>query len=228
MTAHAPAAVLWDMDGTLADTEPHWIRAQSALLARRDLPVLTREQEIHLVGASSEQVVALFRSLGVEDDFHAIVDEVFDDVCDSVRDGIVWRPGAVELLHDLRRHGVPTALVTNSNRALADAVLLHLPDYEFSLTVTSSDVRPGKPEPDPFLFAAEQLGVDVRECVVIEDSMNGIQGALAAGCVTIAVPHGMELAESDDYVLRPSLEGLDWPTLQNLFTDFRSQGVPSE
>lgn len=228
MTERAPAAVLWDMDGTLADTEPHWIRAQSALLERRGLPTLTREQEIHLVGASSEQVVSLFHSLGVDEEFREIVDEVFADVCESVADGIRWRPGAVELLQNLNDHGVPTALVTNSNRALADAVLRHLPGCTFTRTVTSSDVRPGKPEPAPFHFAARQLGVAAADCLVIEDSMNGIRGALAAGCVTIAIPHGMDLAESPEYILRPSLTGLDWPQLQDLFTSFRTRGVPTE
>ncbi|WP_282851965.1 HAD family hydrolase [Gulosibacter sediminis] len=228
MSERAPEAVLWDMDGTLADTEPHWIRAQSALLTRRGLPELTPQQEIDLVGASSEQVVTLFQSLGVIDDFEEIVDEVFADVCDSVTDNIQWRPGAVELLADLNRHGVPTALVTNSNRALADAVLKHLPGCEFTLTVTSSDVRPGKPEPDPFYYAAERLGVAVTDCVVIEDSMNGIRGALAADCVTIAVPHGIDIPPSPEYILRESLVGLNWPQLRALYTTFRTRGVPTE
>jgi HAD superfamily hydrolase (TIGR01509 family) len=211
------------MDGTLADTEPHWLRAQSALLARHGLPALTREQELKLVGASPEISVGMFQRLGMTIDPEVMLDEVYDDVCESVADGVAWRPGAVELLADLNAHRVPTALVTNSSRPLADVVLDHLHGGEFTITVTSSDVRPGKPDPAPFLFAAARLGVDPADCLVIEDSMNGIRGALAAGCVTLAVPHGMRIPPSPDYVLRESLRGLDWAHLRDLYAAFRAQ-----
>ncbi|GAA4971615.1 hypothetical protein GCM10023225_11650 [Kineococcus glutinatus] len=99
-----------------------------------------------------------------------------------------WRPGARERLAGLRAAGVPTALVTMSYRSLAQEVVQLLPGA-FDVLVPGDEVARGKPAPDPYLRAAELLGVDPRECVALEDSATGVRSAEAAGCRTVAVPH---------------------------------------
>ncbi|GAA0290841.1 HAD family hydrolase [Kineococcus aurantiacus] len=187
-----PAAVLWDMDGTLVDTEPHWIAAETALLGRYGVP-WTHEQALGLVGSAlpdSGRVLAghVRESAGVVLDPAAVVAELLDAVIERVGAAVVWRPGALELLRALGAAGVPCALVTMSYRNLADAVARLVPGA-FAVVVAGDEVARGKPAPDPYLRAAELLGVDVTRCVVVEDSPTGVASGEAAGARVLAVPH---------------------------------------
>lgn len=187
-----PAAVLWDMDGTLVDTEPHWIAAEHVLMERHGA-TWSHEQALQLVGSAlpeSGRVLAehLHRSVGVRLDPAAIVDELITTVVHQVSSTVVWRPGALDLLRALGAAGVPCALVTMSYRVLATTVADMLPGA-FAVVVAGDEVAAGKPAPDPYLRAAELLGVVAGDCVVIEDSPTGIASGEAAGCRVIACPH---------------------------------------
>ncbi|MBB2899552.1 HAD superfamily hydrolase (TIGR01509 family) [Kineococcus radiotolerans] len=187
-----PAAVLWDMDGTLVDTEPHWIAAETALLGRHGAS-WTHEQALSLVGNAlpeSGRVLAahLEAETGVRLDPAAVVAELVEAVVAQVSAAVVWRPGAVELLEALAGAGVPCALVTMSYRSLAETVARVLPGA-FAVVVAGDEVERGKPAPDPYLRAAELLGVDPARCVVLEDSPTGIASGEAAGCRVVACPH---------------------------------------
>lgn len=187
-----PAAVLWDMDGTLVDTEPHWIAAETALLGRYGAS-WTHEQALSLVGNAlpeSGRVLAahLEAETGVRLDPAAVVAELVEAVVAQVSAAVVWRPGAVELLEALAGAGVPCALVTMSYRSLAETVARVLPGA-FAVVVAGDEVERGKPAPDPYLRAAELLGVDPARCVVLEDSPTGIASGEAAGCRVVACPH---------------------------------------
>jgi HAD superfamily hydrolase (TIGR01509 family) len=122
-----------------------------------------------------------------------------------VRAHMPWRPGALELLHALRRAGVPRGLVTMSYRPLADAVVDALPAGTFQVVVTGEEVRRGKPDPEPYLTAAARLGVDPASCVVVEDSPSGVGSGLAAGCAVVAVPHEVPIAAAAGVTVVTSL-----------------------
>lgn len=210
MTARFPAAVLWDMDGTLVDTEPHWRDAQRALLARHGLPPLTLAEEAELVGADLEEAARAFiERFGVPLEPAALIAEVGGHVLALTRERLDWRPGARELLARLTAEGIPSALVTNSLRPLADAMVESHGGDPFAAIVTAEEVERAKPSPEPYLLAARRLGVDPADCVVIEDSPYGVEAGLAAGCAVLGVPHGTSLAPSDRYALRATLAGLE-------------------
>lgn len=188
-TSHLPAAVLWDMDGTLVDTEPYWIAAEYALVEEHG-GTWTDEDALALVGNALLTAAAYIRERGgVDLEPAEIVENLLARVIAGVHDHTPWQPGARELLGALREAGVPCALVTMSYASLAGAVVAQLPEGTFAAVITGDEVTHGKPHPEPYLLAAQQLGVDARACVAIEDSPTGVASAEAAGCITLAVPH---------------------------------------
>ncbi|QUY61543.1 HAD family hydrolase [Gulosibacter molinativorax] len=222
MTAHTPAAVLWDMDGTLVETEQYWITAQSGILERYGLPPLTPEQDLSLVGSSLPVAAKLFKSLGVPLSHDEIITTISEEVIELVEGGLTLRPGVKNLLKDLAENDVPTAIVTNSTHDLVRAVLPHLEGHEFDHIVTTEDVTHGKPHPEGYLLAATRLGVSIRESIVLEDSVNGLGGAVAAGSVPIGIPFEVNLEPADQYIRLETLEGVGWQDLQSLYAEFRS------
>ncbi|EWT01765.1 hydrolase [Intrasporangium oryzae NRRL B-24470] len=184
-----PAAVLWDMDGTLVDTEPYWMAAEFDLVEANG-GVWTEEFAHELVGNALEvsAQIIIDRS-GIDLSVAEVVDGLIGQVVARVRQEIPWRPGARELLAELTGLGVPSALVTMSWRSLADAVVTTLPEGSFAVLVTGDEVVHGKPHPEPYLTAARRLGVEPGDCVAIEDSPTGVRSATAAGVPTLAVPH---------------------------------------
>ena len=185
----APAAVLWDMDGTLCDTEPYWMACERELVDRFG-GTWTDDDARSIIGFDLIDAAIVLRDRGgVDMDPHAIVEWMLDGVIARVREHVPWQPGARRLLTELNDLGVPCALVTMSWRRLADAILEELAPIHFDVVVTGDDVRDGKPHPEPYLSAARALGVDPTECVAIEDSPTGVASATAAGCVVVAVPH---------------------------------------
>lgn len=184
-----PEAVLWDMDGTLVDTEGYWIEAEKALATRHG-GTWTEEDGLSLVGSSLPFMAQqLRRRAGVPGTDDDIIDAVLADVVARViSDGAPWRPGVPELLLALRDAGVPCALVTMSYCALAHVVADQAPPGCFRTLVAGDMVTRGKPHPEPYLTAAGWLGADVRRCVAFEDSPAGIASAEAAGARVVGVP----------------------------------------
>lgn len=183
-----PAAVLWDMDGTLVDTEPYWMAAEHALMADFGIP-WTAEDGLSMLGLPLLAAGEVLREHGVPLAAEAIVDRLLASVVAAVADAAPWQPGAHELLVSLREAGVPCALVTMSYRSLADAVTRHAPEGSFAAVIAGDEVVHGKPHPEPYLRAAEVLGVDIAACVAIEDSPPGVGSALASGARTLGVEH---------------------------------------
>jgi HAD superfamily hydrolase (TIGR01509 family) len=213
MTDHRhlrPAAVLWDMDGTLVDTEPYWIAAERRLVAEygRDWP----DHHAHaMVGFDLRDSAAYMIEHGGIDDLspEEIIDRLLDDVIASVRQRIPWRPGARELLAALVADGVPCGLVTMSWRRFVEPILDALPIGSFSVVVCGDDVDRGKPDPEPYRRAAQLLGVDPIDCMAIEDSPTGVASAVAAGCVTVGVPNVADLSDTRGATIVPSLVDVD-------------------
>ena len=204
-----PAAVLWDMDGTLVDTEPYWIATEYAL-AEKYGGTWSEEHALNLVGNALLESGDYIRvHMGIDRTPQQIVDELLDGVVERVRHEVPWRPGARELLADLRAHGVPCALVTMSWQRFVEPILARLPADAFASVVTGDRVEFGKPHPEPYLKAAAELGVATEDCIAIEDSNTGAKSAVAAGCVVLCVPHHVPILEGDARVFADTLAGLD-------------------
>lgn len=211
------AAVLWDMDGTLVDTEPYWMACEHELVARFG-DVWTSADAHSIVGFDLlDAAHALRERGGVRLEPDAIVEWLLDGVIARVADELPWRPGARELLAECADQEVPCAMVTMSWRRLADAVIAAAPTGSFAASVAGDEVTHGKPHPEPYLAAAGALGVDARSCVAIEDSPTGVASAQAAGCATLGVPHVVAVAASPGLTLVDSLVGVDLDGLRALF-----------
>ena len=193
-----PAAVLWDMDGTIVDTEPYWFAAEFEIVEMHG-GSWSHDHARAMVGFDLLDSGRYMREHGgVDREPHEIVEMLLDRVVASVRREVPWRPGARELLGAVRSEGIASALVTMSWRRFADEVVACLPPGTFDATVVGDDVSRGKPHPEPYLLAAERLGVDPLDCVAIEDSPTGARSALAAGCRVIGVPHVVDIPPEID------------------------------
>jgi HAD superfamily hydrolase (TIGR01509 family) len=208
-----PAAVLWDMDGTLVDTEPYWIECEYELVEAHG-GTWTDEHAHALVGLDLHESGRYIRDHGgVDLSVDEIVNQLIDGVIARLRQMVPWRPGARDLLDELRAEGIPCALVTMSWRRLADVIVAELPRGTFAATIVGDEVRRGKPHPEPYLAAARALSVSPIDCVVLEDSPNGVRSATAAGCHVIVIPHIVEVPPGRGHRQIDSLADLRVDTL---------------
>lgn len=214
-----PAAVLWDMDGTLVDTEPYWMRAETELVHSFG-GVWTHDDCMLLVGSGLWASAAILQDRGVALDADAIVQRLTDSVQQQLAEhGVPWRPGARELLAELKSAGVPTALVTMSVERMARQVADLIDFPAFDAIIAGDMVTHSKPHPEAYLTAAGILGVDPEHCVAIEDSAPGIAAAVASGAISIAVPHQLDLPESILYTRWTTLHGRTVADLAELYTE---------
>ena len=211
-----PAAVLWDMDGTLVDTEPYWIAAEYALV--EVFGGTWSDEHAHaLVGNALIDSARYIREHGgVDLDPPEIVTRLLADVVAATQREIPWRPGALALLAELREHAVPCALVTMSYVELARTMIDQLPDGTFAAVVTGDQVNDGKPHPEAYLTALDRLGASAAGSVAIEDSPTGVRSAEAAGCLVLGVPHRVPIEPGPGRVLIDSLRDLDVARLTEL------------
>ncbi|MEU6669949.1 HAD-IA family hydrolase [Streptomyces sp. NPDC046727] len=204
MTPHtAPKAVLFDMDGTLVDTERLWWEAVEEIAGRP----LTEADQPEVLGRPVEHTAAWLGAATGRPvaDLAAGLHHAF---AERVRTGTVPRPGALDLLDALAAAGIPTALVTASPRAVADVVLDALGAGRFAASVTADDTARTKPAPDPYLAACRALGVEPAACVAVEDTETGVASAEAAGCAVLAVPSLAPIGAGPGRTVRDSLAGV--------------------
>ena len=188
LSARAGTAVLFDMDGLLVDSEPLWLEAETAVMARLGAD-WTPADQVQLLGGSLDRTVRYLLAKATRPAPPGQVAEwLMSGVAELVRDrGVPVRPGARELLVEVVAAGLPHALVTSSERRFMDAVLART-GLRFDALVCANDVSVTKPDPEPYLLAAKLLGTDPDCCFALEDSPNGVASAEAAGCRVIAVP----------------------------------------
>ena len=208
-------AVLFDMDGTIVDTEPYWVAAEYALVDSFG-GTWSDELAFSLVGNALPKSAEILRSHGVDLEPDAIIDWLSSEVIRSCEQVMPWRPGARELLASLGDEGVPCALVTMSYLPLAQTVVAALPVNCFATLVTGDQVVDGKPHPEAYLLAASRLHAEAAHCVAIEDSPTGIASAEAAGCVVVAVPHHIPIAPAPTRTVIDSLTELSVDRLRQL------------
>jgi len=216
------AAVLFDMDGTLVDSEKVWDIALHELAAHFG-GVLSASARLAMVGSSMpESIRILYEDLGQPwRDPAEGATWLTSRVQELFAEGLEWRPGARRLLHEVRAAGVPTALVTSTSRSLVDVALHTLGRDSFDVVVCGDEVLRAKPDPTPYLTAAELLDVPIGQCVAIEDSPTGIASARDAGAVVVAVPNDVQLSDLDGVILVNSLDEVDLARLAS-FTRTRS------
>jgi len=202
-----PGAVLWDMDGTIVDTEPYWIEAETALITSH-AGTWTTEQAHQLVGNNLLDSAEILIRQGVRMPAEEIIDHLVAEVERRAQVEVPWRPGARELLAELTAAGIPNVLVTMSYRSLARAVAAHLPAGTFAHLVAGDDVARGKPHPEPYLRAAELIGLPPGECVAIEDSPSGVRSAAAAGVPVVAVEYLVPLGQIAPAPVVHTLDGV--------------------
>ena len=212
-----PAAVLFDMDGTLVDSEKLWDEVLVELAAHYGAGLSAAAREA-IVGTSMATAMELL---------HTDIGQPWRDpqlsaawvdrrILELFQGGLQWRPGAMELLAAVRRERIPTALVTSSGRALVEVALDTLGRESFDAVVCGDEVDATKPHPEPYLTAARLLGVPIGECVAVEDSATGVRSALAAGATVLHVPAGATVEAIEGAHLRASLDGVDLAFLAGL------------
>jgi HAD superfamily hydrolase (TIGR01509 family) len=197
----ARAAVVFDNDGLLLDTEDAWTRAEQTLFARRGR-VFTSEHKRSLIGsAHAAAAMKLEAMLDLAGQGEALMNELHELVMEEALAGVEPRPGALELLERLIAAGVPVAVASNSQREFVQRTLsgAGLLDGRFATVVSVEDVANPKPAPDIYLEACRRLGAEPGMCAALEDSPTGAAAAAAAGMYVIGVPYfaGSALPGSD-------------------------------
>jgi HAD superfamily hydrolase (TIGR01509 family) len=203
------AAVVFDLDGVLLDSEAAWVGVKKEFTEETG-GHWKEEAQWDMLGMSSiEWSRYMHDELGVPLPPEQISSEVADRLAQQYRERLPLLPGAVEAVRSLARHW-PLGLATSSNRNVIDLVLekAGLADA-FAATVSSEEVERGKPAPDVYLETARRLSVEPAECVAVEDSTNGIRSAHAAEMAVIAVPNR-------DFPPEPEALGLADLTLDSL------------
>ena len=219
-------AVLWDMDGTLVDSEKLWDISLAALYAVLG-GELRPEVRASMVGSSAENTIrTVYTDLGLEHDpramaesdrwLHTYTAELFDG-------GLPWCEGAHELLEALAAEGTPMALVTKTQRALTDRALHSIGRHYFSATVCGDEVPRGKPAPDAYRRAAALLGLPPAGCLAIEDSVTGTAAAESAGCPVLVVPNDVAVPAGPRRLQISSLAEVDIAALRAIHSQLISQ-----
>jgi len=211
-------AVLWDLDGTLIDSEPLWFEAIDSMVTSFG-GTWTDEDHQTTIGSHLPDTATQLQQMGVGLSSQAIIDRLTSHVADGFEQTRPFAPGALELVQCCNAAGLAQALVTMSVSSFADRFCLimseHLPDG-FGAVITGDVVSNGKPHPEPFLNAAEALGVAPGDCVAIEDSPTGVASAMAAGVPTVAVVN-LALVEPQPGLSRvTSLTELDSDQLRSI------------
>jgi HAD superfamily hydrolase (TIGR01509 family) len=218
-------AVLWDMDGTLVDSEKLWDISLAALYAELG-GRMTPEVRASMVGSSAENTIRIIHNdLGLDLDpvataasdrwLHDYTAELFDD-------GLPWCDGAQQMLEALAAEGTPMALVTNTKRALTERALNSIGREYFSATVCG-EVPRGKPAPDAYLRAAALLDLPPSACLAIEDSVTGTAAAEGAGCPVVVVPNDVAVPHGPRRSHVSSLADVGVADLRQIFDELSSE-----
>lgn len=221
--------VLWDMDGTLLDSEKIWDVAVAELsleLGRE----LTAEVRTSTLGNSMQDALRkVFAHAGAEATGQSLTwgrDWLTGRVAELFSEGIPWRPGAKDALQLARDAGLQTGLVTNTERGLVENALETIGREYFDITVSGDEVEQGKPHPAPYLRGASLLGLDPGSCLAVEDSPTGSLSAHRAGCSVLLVPSEVAVTAAPGYVVRESLVGLTADELRAAWCDARTSARP--
>ncbi len=205
-----PAAVLWDFDGSLVNSEAVWERTERGLARELGGELPADYTETTIGGTVDNTAAYIVATLGVDARPADVAATLWRRVMAQLASGpIPWMPGARELLDGLTGAGVPMGLVSSGHRDYLELVLRRLDPMPFAAVVAGDEVGHGKPHPEPYLTACAALGVDPADCLAIEDSTPGATSANAAGCAVLLVPTVRSVPDAPRRVRRPTLVGID-------------------
>ncbi len=214
-------AVLFDMDGTLIDSEPMWWAAMDRVASHlggtlsNELRVATTGQPI------PTSVERLLAHIGSDHDPAAAEELLLTMTGELFADEVRWKPGAEDLIDQIRAAGLKVALVTNSPRSVVDLALELLGDHRFDLTVAGDEVASGKPDPELYLLAINSLGLTPGVCLAVEDSESGTEAAVAAGVAVLVVPSEVPVPDGPGRIFASSLLGATVTELRHIHREFR-------
>lgn len=202
------SAILFDMDGTLVDSEPLWFQAEKQVMAEVG-STWEQSDQINCLGGPMEKTERYMQERSGNIKPFGYFSERLNDVMDEkLKHELKLIPSALELLLDCKSAQIPMALVTASAGRQMNAVLERFPAGIFDSTVSKDDVENSKPDPAPYKLAANQLGVDIKSCLVLEDSITGVQSGLRAGAQVIGIPHLVQLPPHENLRVVKALSDL--------------------
>lgn len=216
-------AAIFDMDGLLIDSEPFWRQSHREVLSKHGVTI-TDDELRAVMGKTTLEVVRIWHeeysieNTSYDETMAAIVAKVIDHIQVNGQE----LPGVRKIIQILQQHNIPMAVASSSLPEIIEVVLNKLgltPYFHFAYSATNEEF--GKPHPGVFLTTAKKLGIKPQECIVFEDSLNGVRAAKAAGMKCIAVPDKESQkkpefkAEADAVVA--SLEDVSWETITDLY-----------
>lgn len=215
-------AVFFDMDGLMVDSEPEWFLSEIDVTKPFGYTWLEEDQIACLGGPLSKVGQYMFDKCGQQQSPQYFTQTLIDTQVARIRGNTPTMPGAIELVRELQSHGVKTGLVSASPRNIVDAVLDNLGHELFPFSISADDVKKTKPDPEGYLKAATMSGSEISDCLIFEDSLTGMNAAIASGAYLIGVPHLVTIEESKRIRVIKSLEQLSYSKLKDLRTDFSS------
>ena len=213
-------AVFFDMDGLLVDSEPEWLLSEIEVTAPYGYTWLPEDQVACLGGPLTRVGQYMFDKCGQQQSPEYFTQTLIDTQVARMRGNTPTMPGAVSLLKELQSNGVKTALVSASPRNIVDAVLDNLGHDLFPFSISSDDVTNTKPNPECYIKAAQICGAEISNCLVFEDSLTGMNAAIASGAFLVGVPHLVSIQESEKVRVIKSLEQLSFAKLAELRAEF--------
>ena len=216
-------AVFFDMDGLMVDSEPEWFQSEVEVTSPFGYTWLEVDQIACLGGPLSKVGQYMFDKCGRQRSPEYFTQALIDTQVARMRGNTPTMPGAMELVRELQSHGIKTALVSASPRNIVDAVLDNVGHDLFPFSISADDVKETKPDPEGYLKAASMSGSEITNCLIFEDSLTGMNAAIASGAYLIGVPHLVTIEESERVRVIKSLEQISYAKLMELKSDFSTQ-----
>ena len=216
------SAVFLDMDGLLVDSEPLWLISETQMMAEYGYQWLESDQAACLGGPLDRVGDYMSGLIGGKRDGNSFTLEIIERMVEKFKGDLPFMPGAIELINDLRAHGVPLTLVSASPRSLVDAALSNFEVNPFVRSISSGDVKVSKPAPEGYLLAATSGGHDISNSLVLEDSLTGVTAAKASGAWVLAVPHLVPIEKSGRVDVTDSLTNWSYEKLAIKYAQDRS------
>lgn len=218
--SHFFAAILFDMDGTLVDTEPMWLASERELMAGFGYE-WTQVDQAHCLGGPLDRVGQyMFELAGSVESPEFFTNNLIDLTGSHLRQGAQLMEGAQDLMDLCEGLSIPMALVSASPRVLVDAVLDNLKGHNFAISISSDDVVNVKPDPEGYRAAAAFLGVAIGKCLILEDSATGVAAASGSGGLVVAIPHLVPISEAPRVRVISSVTELSENKLRDLYLEF--------
>jgi HAD superfamily hydrolase (TIGR01509 family) len=202
------SALLFDMDGTVIDSEPLWLEAEIEVMAELGCHWNAQDQQNCLGGPMDRTEKYMQERSGYIKPYGYFRDSLNSAMQRKLLTDLKLVPNALELISAAKKIGLKTALVTAAGGVLMNIALKKFPEGFFDVTVSRDDVINSKPNPEPYLRAAELLKVEISSCVVLEDSETGVTSGLASGAKVIGIPHSLNLAPHKNLRIVKSLSDI--------------------